>query len=84
VASSQVVDESASVNFPCTIKVQQISSGTGSPGWSWKEDWRAVVCVRELLTRHSGAVMSHENSQVKLDTPDNVLGAVCITPDNVD
>jgi len=77
-APSQVVDESASVNFPCTIKVQQISSGTGSPGWSWKKDWRADVCVRlpEFLTRHSGVVMSHENSQVTLDTPDNVLSAV--------
>jgi len=38
---------SASVNLPLHHKVQKFSSGTGSPGWSWKKG-RAVkrMCVR--------------------------------------
>ena len=33
--------------FPCTIKSQKFSSGTGSPGWSWKKGRKTVVvwCV---------------------------------------
>jgi len=27
------------------MKVQKYSSGTGSPGWSWKKGRKTVVCV---------------------------------------
>jgi len=31
-----MVGVSVSVNLPLHNKVQKFSSGTGSPGWSWK------------------------------------------------
>jgi len=34
---------SASVNLPLHHKVQKFSSGTGSPGWSWKKGRKTVV-----------------------------------------
>jgi len=40
-----MVSESASVNFPLPHKVQNFSSGTGSPGWSRKKGHKAVVVV---------------------------------------
>jgi len=43
VALSQMVSVSASVNLPLHHKVQKFSSGTGSPGWSWKKGRRTVV-----------------------------------------
>jgi len=36
---------SASVNLPLHHKVQKFSSGTGSPGWSWKKGRKMVVCM---------------------------------------
>jgi len=36
---------SASVNLPSHHKVQKFSSGTGSPGWSWKKGLKTVVVV---------------------------------------
>jgi len=46
VAPSQMVGVSASVIFPCTIKVQKkISSGTGSPRWSWEKGQKMAVCM---------------------------------------
>jgi len=36
---------SASVNPPLHHKVQKFSSGTGSPGWSWKKGHTTVVVV---------------------------------------
>jgi len=39
----QMVGESASVNLPLHHKVQKFSSGTGSPGWSWKKGRKMVV-----------------------------------------
>ena len=45
VAPSRMVGVSASVIFPCTIKVQKFSSGTGSPGWSREKGRKMVVCV---------------------------------------
>jgi len=33
---SWMVDVSTSVNLPLHHKVQKFSSGTVSPGWSWK------------------------------------------------
>ena len=47
VAPSRMVDVSASVSLPLHHKVQKFSSGTGSPGWSWKKGHKTVVvwCV---------------------------------------
>jgi len=43
VAPSWMVGMSASVNLPLHHKVQKFSSGTGSPGWSWKKGRNTVV-----------------------------------------
>ena len=40
-----MVGVSASINLPLHHKVQKFSSGTGSPGWSWKKGRKTVVCV---------------------------------------
>ena len=45
VATSQMVSVSASVNLHSHHKVQKFSSGTGSPGWSWKKGRKTVVVV---------------------------------------
>jgi len=46
VAPSRMVGVSASVNLPLHHKVQKLSSGTGSPGWSRKRAVKRVcVCV---------------------------------------
>ena len=45
VAPSQMVGVSASVNLPLHHKVQKFSSGTSSPGWSWKKGRKMVVVV---------------------------------------
>ena len=45
VAPSRMVSVSASVNLPFHHKVQKFSSGTGSPGWSWKKGCKTVVVV---------------------------------------
>jgi len=37
-----------SVNLPLHHKVQRFSSGTGSPGWSWKKG-RKCVCVCQFV-----------------------------------
>ena len=36
---------STSVNLPLHHEVQKFSSGTGSPGWSWKKGRKTVVVV---------------------------------------
>jgi len=38
-----MVGVSASVNLPLHHKVQKFSSGTGSPGWYWKNDRKTFV-----------------------------------------
>ena len=43
VAPSRMVNVSASVNLPLHHKVQKLSSGTGSPGWSQKKGRKMVV-----------------------------------------
>jgi len=43
VAPSRMVSVSASVNLPLHYKVQNFSSGTGSPGWSRKKGHKTVV-----------------------------------------
>ena len=46
VVPRRMVSVSASVNLPLHHKVQKFSSGTGSPGWSRKNDRKiVVVCV---------------------------------------
>jgi len=46
VAPIQMVGVSASVNLSVHHKVQKFSSGTGTPGWSWKKGHKTVVvCV---------------------------------------
>ena len=42
-APSRIVDVSASVNLPLHHKVQEFSSGTGTPGWSRKKGHKTVV-----------------------------------------
>jgi len=45
-AAQRMVGVSASVIFPYTIKAQKkISSGTGSPRWSWRKGRKTVVYV---------------------------------------
>jgi len=45
VAPSRMVCVSASVNLPLHHKVPKFTSGTGSPGWSWKKGRKTVVVV---------------------------------------
>jgi len=45
VATGWMVGVSPSVNLPLHHKVQQFSSGTGLPGWSWKKGRKMVVVV---------------------------------------
>jgi len=45
VAPSRMVGVSTSVNFPLHHKVQKFSSGTSSPGWSWKKGRKMVVVI---------------------------------------
>jgi len=40
-----IMQFSFSVNLPLHHKVQKFSSGTGSPGWSWKKGCKIVVMV---------------------------------------
>jgi len=42
---SRMAGVSASVNLPLHHKVQKFSSGTGSPGWSWKKGRETVVVL---------------------------------------
>jgi len=47
---------SASVNLPLHHKVQKFSSGTGSPGWSWKKGrkmvvWCGAVCQHTTINK---------------------------------
>jgi len=43
VVPSRIVSVSASVNLPLHHEVQKFSSGTGSPGWSWKKGRKTDV-----------------------------------------
>ena len=45
VAPNRMVSVSASVNLPLHHKIQKFSSGTSSPGWSWKKGRKMVVVV---------------------------------------
>jgi len=51
VVPNQMVGVSASVNLPLRHKVQKSSSGTGSPGWSWKRvvKWLWWWWIKEKL-----------------------------------
>ena len=56
VAPSRMVNVSASVNLPLHLTVQKFSSGTGSPGWSWKKGHKIVVAVVWLIYDFSIAI----------------------------
>jgi len=45
---------SASVNLPLHHKVQKFSSGTSSPGWSWKKGRKTVVVWLKLSLKLIG------------------------------
>jgi len=51
--------------FPCTTKSPNFSSGTGSPGWSWK---RAVkwlyVCVTAIFQLNLHSLILHFSSSI--------------------
>jgi len=50
VAPCRIVVVSASCYLPLHHRVQKkISSGTGSPGWSWKKGRKTVVCACACL-----------------------------------
>ena len=55
VAPSRMVDVSASVSLPLHHKVQRLSSGTNSPGWSRKKGRKTVVVCGcgNSVTNHS-------------------------------
>jgi len=48
-----MIGVSASVNLPLHQKVQKFSSGTGSPGWSWKKGHKTVVVVWSIVAKWS-------------------------------
>ena len=50
VAPSLMAGLSASVNLPLHHKVQKFSSGTSSPGWSWKKGHKTVVLVVDCVS----------------------------------
>ena len=52
VVLSRMVVVSASLNLPLHHKVQNFSSGTGSPGWSWKKGRKTVVVCGGGVTHH--------------------------------
>jgi len=75
VAPSRMVSVSASVNPPLHHKVQKLSSGTGSPGWSRKKGRKTVVwwlvdkcllsiqwLVKKLTTSIDEVILIHEKS----------------------
>jgi len=45
VAPSRTAGVSASVNLPLHHKVEKFSSGTGSPGWSWKKGHKTAMVM---------------------------------------
>jgi len=67
VAPSRMVSVSASVNLPLHHKVKKFSSGTGSPGWSWKKGHKMVVGLREGMLHyfHQLSGQSTKNNQLK-------------------
>ena len=56
VAPSRMVGVSASVNLPLHHKIHELSSGTGSPGWSRKKGRKTVVVMAVGLASKEIAV----------------------------
>jgi len=54
VTPSQIVCVSASVNLPLHHEVLKFSSGTGSPGWSWKRAVKRLWCGVVVLCQEIG------------------------------
>jgi len=67
-----MVSVSASVNLPLHHKVQKFSSGTGSPGWSWKKGrkmvvvWYGVVQQKGSFRRRQGEGVMRVHSMGKV------------------
>ena len=59
VAPSRMVSLSASVNLPLYHKVQKLSSGPGSPGWSQKKGRKTVVVVVVVSSRTAECTWMH-------------------------
>jgi len=51
-----MIGVSAFVNLPLHHKVQKFSSGSGSPGWSWKKGRKTLVCVNVELVEFASCV----------------------------
>jgi len=62
VAPSRMVGVSASVNLPLHHNVQKFSSGSGSPGWSWKKGRKTVVVVVVTVTKFGEWAFSFADS----------------------
>jgi len=72
---------STSVNLPLHHKVQKFSSGTGSPGWSWKKGRKTIVvvvvssavCVQRLETADDGVDVDIEGGDDKKEVEKKAL-----------
>ena len=83
VAPSRMVCVSTSVNLPLHHKVQKFSSGTGSPGWSWKKGRKMVVniCVSVGLARKNVSELYSDLEWIVCGDKHNQLNSrdVCIS-----
>jgi len=73
VVPSRMVSVSASVNLPLHHKVQKFSSGTGSPGWSWKKGCKRVVVVVVCCGQTAGRINMPVGTEVGCGPGDIVL-----------
>jgi len=65
---------SSSVNLPLHHKVQKFSSGTGSPGWSWKKSCKTVVVFAGLdVSQPKKEIKALETDLFQLSSTTNVL-----------
>ena len=64
-APSQMVSVSASVIFPCTIKFQKISFGTGLCGWSRKKGVCVFVCDDDV------SIVVNDKGKIKVTVSDD-------------
>jgi len=64
VAPSQMVSVSASFNLSLHHKVQKVSSGTVSPGWSRKKGRKTVVVLQCLGSDHLDCCCLNESSVI--------------------
>ena len=60
----RMVGVSASLNLLLHHKVQKFSSGTGSPGWSWKKGRKTVLVV--VVVWYLGVAVADWSVSMKL------------------